>query len=141
MAPSTDPASPAQPQNQTPIPKQPNDRNDSFRSQGKRLTWRDSFKVIGRGRLTPSLELKAAQAKRDAQTSKRYAQIVSVYDDLPWEKLRDEFLLKRWPDEDFSQKPSRMKDHWQFETPEELTEVISSLPRVGDWGDSGVYLC
>ncbi|KAK8086769.1 hypothetical protein PG994_001743 [Apiospora phragmitis] len=103
-------------------PRQPNDRNNPFATLGKRPTWRDSFRVIGRGRRTPSFQSQAVQAEREAQQPKRYPQIVSVYNSLTWETLRDDFLLKKWPDEDYSQEPSRKKDHWQFETPEDLTD-------------------
>ncbi|KAK8130002.1 hypothetical protein PG999_002382 [Apiospora kogelbergensis] len=111
-----------------PTVSQPNGRNDSFRSQGKRPTWTDSFKLIHRGSRTPSFQAQAAKAARDAQKPKRYPQIVSVYGGLTWEMLR-KFLLEKWPEEDFSQEPSRKRDHWQFETPEDFTEV-SSQPSV-----------
>ncbi|KAK8862221.1 hypothetical protein PGQ11_008456 [Apiospora arundinis] len=111
-----------EPASQTPPPsRQSNGRNNSFRSQFKRPTWKDSFKVIGRGSRTPSFQAQAAQAAREAQKPKKYPQIVSVYGGLTWQKLRDDFLVKRWPEEDFSQEPSRKKDHWQFETPEDFT--------------------
>lgn len=121
MAPRTDPESQDQAQAQAPPPKQPSDRINTLRSQSKKLSWRNSFK-LGRGERAASFQHEA-QAERASQKPKRCAQIVSVYNGLTWEKLRDEVLLKRWPDEDFSQEPSRKKDHWQFETPGEFTEV------------------
>ncbi|KAK8077665.1 hypothetical protein PG996_003835 [Apiospora saccharicola] len=120
MATRKDPASQGQAQAQTPPLKQPSDRINSLRSQSKKLSWRNSFK-LGRGGRTPSFK-QEAQAERAAQKPQRYAQIVSVYNGLTWEKLRDEVLLKRWPDEDFFQEPDRKKDQWVFETPGEFTE-------------------
>ena len=104
MAPRKSPASQDQAQAQTPSPKQ-----------------RNSFKLVREGR-TQSFK-QEAKAELAAQKPRRYAQTVSVYNGLTWEKLRDEFLLKKWPEEDFSEEPDRIKDQWAFETPGEFTEV------------------
>ncbi|KAK8043486.1 hypothetical protein PG993_005916 [Apiospora rasikravindrae] len=68
-------------------------------------------------------EVKAERLKlRKPQKSKRCSEVVPISSGLPWNRLRDEFLLKKWPKEDFSQEPVPTSDGWRFETPENFTE-------------------
>ncbi|KAK8123009.1 Histidine kinase hhk6p [Apiospora sp. TS-2023a] len=57
-----------------------------------------------------------------AQKPQKYKQTVDVYSGLNWQILRDEFLSKKWPEEDFSREPARREGKWIFETPKDLTE-------------------
>lgn len=64
----------------------------------------------------------------NARNRKTYTQTVSIDSGLTWEILRDGFLAKKWPGEDFSQEPRRKKNTWQFATPGEVTEVRHRSP-------------